>query len=36
VKWLFAALNSLEMASVPWSIFVFYGFKGDSPAWKYF
>lgn len=36
VEWLFAALNSVEMASVPWSIFLFYDFKDDSPAWKFF
>jgi glutathione S-transferase len=35
VSWMFGALNSVEMASVPWSIFVFSGFdKGDSPGWK--
>ena len=36
IEWLFAALNSVEMASVPWSIFLFYGFKGESPAWEFF
>lgn len=36
IEWLVAALNSVEMASVPWSIFVFYGFKDESPAWKFF
>ncbi len=36
VEWLFAALNSVELASVPWSIFVFYGLTGDSPAFKRF
>ena len=36
VEWLIAALNSIEMASVPWSIFVFYGFSKDSPPWKFF
>src|SRR6187455_3189495 len=30
VEWLIAALNSVEMASVPWSIFLFYGFSTDS------
>jgi len=34
VQWLFAALNSVEMASVPWSIFAFSGDTGDSPGWK--
>src|SRR5262245_35372234 len=36
VEWLIAALNSIEMATVPWSIFLFYGFKQDSPEWKFF
>ena len=34
MKWLFAALNSVEMASLPWSILVFSGDTGDTPAWK--
>ena len=34
LEWLFAALNSVEMASVPWSIFVFSGNTGDTPGWK--
>jgi glutathione S-transferase len=34
LEWLFAALNSVEAASLPWSIFVFSGFTGDSPGWK--
>ena len=34
VQWLFAALNSVEMASVPWSIFAFSGDTGDAPGWK--
>lgn len=33
VTWLFAALNSVEAASLPWSIFVFSGFKGDTSEW---
>jgi glutathione S-transferase len=32
--WLFAALNSVEMASLPWSILQFSGENGDTPAWK--
>lgn len=36
MQWLFAALNSFEMASVPWSIFMFYGFAHDTPEWKFF
>jgi glutathione S-transferase len=34
LEWLFAALNSVEMASLPWSIFQFSGDTGDTPAWK--
>jgi len=33
-EWLFAALNSVEMASLPWSLFVFSGDTGETPAWK--
>src|ERR1700742_4150228 len=33
-EWLFAALNSVEMASLPWSILAFSGETGDAPAWK--
>ncbi len=33
-EWLFAALNSVEMASMPWSIFIFSGENGDTPGWK--
>ena len=34
MEWLFAALNSVEMASLPWSILMFSGDTGDTPAWK--
>jgi glutathione S-transferase len=34
-EWLFAALNSIEMASLPWALFQFMGFAGDTPAWKF-
>jgi glutathione S-transferase len=34
VQWLFAALNSVEMASLPWSLFVFVGDTGDTSGWK--
>ncbi len=34
LEWLFAALNSVEMASLPWSILKFSGDAGDTPAWK--
>jgi glutathione S-transferase len=33
-QWLFAALNSVEMASLPWSIFQFSGNAKDAPGWK--
>jgi glutathione S-transferase len=35
MQWLFAALNSVEMVSLPWSFLKFSG-DGDSPAWKRF
>jgi len=34
IEWLFAALNSVEMASLPWSIFVFFGNTEDTPGRK--
>jgi glutathione S-transferase len=34
VQWLFAALDSVEMASLPWSILAFSGGTGDTPEWK--
>ena len=34
LEWLFAALNSVEMASLPWSILQFSGETGETPAWK--
>ncbi|CAN7208396.1 glutathione S-transferase family protein [Rhizobium sp. LjRoot254] len=36
VEWVFAALNSVEMASLPWSLFMFSGNNNDTPAWKLF
>src|SRR5579872_4064964 len=36
LEWLFAALNSVEMASLPWSLFMFSGETGDTRAWKRF
>ncbi len=36
VQWLFAALNSVEMASMPWSLLAFTGEPKDAPAWKFF
>ena len=35
LEWLFAALNSVEMASLPWSIFKFSGGSSDSPERKW-
>jgi len=35
-EWLFAALNSVEAASLPWSILVFTGESHDTAAWKMF
>ena len=35
-EWLFAALNSVEMASLPWSLMKFSGDAGDSPMAKQF
>jgi glutathione S-transferase len=36
LEWLFAALNSVEMASLPWSLLKFGGDKGDTPISKQF
>jgi len=36
LEWVFAALNSVEMASLPWSLLMFSGDKGDTPVWKQF
>jgi glutathione S-transferase len=33
-EWLFAALNSVEMASLPWALFKFSGDTGDTSGWK--
>jgi len=35
-EWLFAALNSVEMASLPWTMFHFMGLTGDDPRFKFF
>jgi glutathione S-transferase len=34
-KWVFAALNSVEMASLPWTMLKFMGHANDTPAWKF-
>ena len=36
MEWVFAALNSVEMASLPWSLLAFSGDTGETPAWKRF
>lgn len=35
VEWVFAALNSVEMASLPWTMFKFSGFDAQSPEFKW-
>ena len=35
LEWLFAALNSVEAASLPWSIFVFSGDHAETPGRKH-
>lgn len=34
IEWLFAALNSVEMAGLPWALFKFAGDTGDTPGWR--
>lgn len=34
-EWVFAALNSVEMASLPWTMSKFLGHASDTPAWKF-
>ncbi|MET0183596.1 MAG: glutathione S-transferase family protein [Caulobacterales bacterium] len=34
-EWVFGSLNSIEMASVPWSIFHFSGFSKETQEWKF-
>jgi len=36
LQWTIAALNSIEMASVPWSLFKFFGDTGDTWGPKFF
>lgn len=36
VEWALAALNSVEMASLPWSLLMFQGQNGDTPTWHFF
>jgi glutathione S-transferase len=35
-EWLFAGLNSVEMASLPWALCMFSGEPGDNPIFKQF
>jgi glutathione S-transferase len=35
LEWLFAALNSVEMASLPWSLFKFVGDASETPGRKH-
>ena len=35
LEWLFAGLNSVEMASLPWGLFKLSGFGDDSPGWEF-
>jgi glutathione S-transferase len=35
VEWVFAALNSVEMASLPWAFFKFTGEAADTPGSKW-
>lgn len=34
IPWLFAATNSVEMASLPWALLAFSGDSVDTPGWK--
>ena len=34
-EWLFAALNSVEMAALPWGLLSFMNHTDDTPAWKF-
>jgi glutathione S-transferase len=36
IEWMFAALNSVEMASQPWALFQFSGNTGDASAFQPF
>ena len=35
-EWLFAALNSVEMAALPWALLMFRGENDGTPAWTFF
>lgn len=36
VEWMFAALNSVEMAGLPWALLMFSGEAKDTSAWTFF
>ncbi|HET9159232.1 MAG TPA: glutathione S-transferase family protein [Caulobacteraceae bacterium] len=36
IEWLFAALNSVEMAGLPWSMAHFMGMTDETDLWKFF
>jgi len=36
VEWAFAALNSVEMAALPWTLFHFMGQAGEAPGFQFF
>lgn len=36
IEWIFAALNSVEMATLPWGLFQFQSLKGDTPGVQFF
>lgn len=36
IEWLFAALNSVEMAALPWALLKFGGEAQEGPVWKRF
>ena len=36
IEWLFAALNSVEMASLPWALMLFSGIEKGNPALEFF
>ncbi len=35
LEWLFAALNSVEMASLPWGLLKFSGHTSETPGWEF-
>ena len=35
IEWMFAALNSVETASLPWTVLQFQGLADETPAWSF-